>query len=159
MPDTDHVRDHERRRAADPKLPKKVGGSGVHGRFAFSPSAVAPFTLIQGRRTRYSGVDVGDSRWTLTKRRRTSLRIPACTALFDKTGGAGDHLMTQTRALRAAAGSLAPEVQVHQIRRGGMIVTHQVAHQHIEYVIVDPAHYIFKCYSRRKQIANAGVVA
>ena len=79
------------------------------------PSACS---VTQGRRTRYSGVAVADSRWTLTKRRRTSLRIPACTALFDKTGGAGDHLMTQTRALRAAARGLAPEVQVHQYAEG-----------------------------------------
>jgi hypothetical protein len=51
--------------------------------------------------------------------------------------GIGHHLVTQAGAFDATAKGLAPEVEINQESGGRMIVPHQVAHEHVQNIVVD----------------------
>ena len=56
---------------------------------------------------------------------------------FGKPGCIGNPLMAEARRLDAAADGLSPQVQIDQVRRGCMIVAHQVAQQDVHDVVVN----------------------
>jgi hypothetical protein len=60
---------------------------------------------------------------------------------FGQAGSFGYHLVADPDGALLAAFRFAPEMEVHEKGGGRAIVTDEVAHQHVEYIVIDSYHF------------------
>src|SRR5271165_1226737 len=78
---------------------------------------------------------------------------PALDRALGQASGAGDGLVTRAHNLLPPSDALAPEMQIDEVRGWCAVMSHQIAHQDVQNIIIQ--YYSNEHYSMECRIANS----